>query len=202
LIAIVDYGLGNIRAFGNIYNRLNIPFEYASTIDALKDASGIILPGVGSFDYAMNKLNESGLRDTLDDLVLNKKVPIIGICVGMQMMAKRSDEGSADGLAWLDTTVRKFDLKESYPLPHMGWNQLSFLDNPILKGLEKNPELYFLHSYHFESDYEHVIATAEYANSIGCIINKGNIFGIQCHPEKSHQAGITILKNFAEVANA
>ncbi|MDN3698360.1 imidazole glycerol phosphate synthase subunit HisH [Vibrio cortegadensis] len=202
MIAIVDYGLGNIRAFGNIYNRLNIPFVYASTTDALKSASGIILPGVGSFDYAMQKLDESGLRDTLDDLVLNKKVPIIGICVGMQMMAKRSDEGSADGLAWLDTTVKKFALKENYPLPHMGWNQLSLLDNPIFKDLEENPEFYFLHSYHFGSDYKHVIATAEYVNSIGCIINKGNIFGIQCHPEKSHQAGITILKNFAEVANA
>lgn len=202
MIAIVDYGLGNIRAFGNIYNRLNIPFVYASTVESLKGASGIILPGVGSFDYAMQKLNESGLRETLDDLVLNKRVPIIGICVGMQMMALRSDEGNAEGLAWLKTTVRKFEKKENFPLPHMGWNQLSLLDNPIFKGLEEKPEFYFLHSYHFDSDYEHVIASAEYSNLIGCVVNKGNIFGIQCHPEKSHKAGITILKNFAEVANA
>lgn len=202
MIAIVDYGLGNIRAFGNIYNRLNIPFVYASTADSLKSASGIILPGVGSFDYAMKKLNESGLRDTLDDLVLNKNVPVIGICVGMQMMAKNSDEGEAEGLAWLDTKVRKFEIRKNYPLPHMGWNQLSLLENSIFKDLEDNPEFYFLHSYHFDSDYEHVIASADYSNSLGCVVNKGNIFGIQCHPEKSHQAGITILKNFAEVANA
>ena len=202
MIAIVDYGLGNIRAFGNIYNRLNIPFVYASTVESLKGASGIILPGVGSFDYAMQKLNESGLRETLDDLVLNKKVPIIGICVGMQMMAMKSDEGHSEGLAWLKTSVRKFETKENYPLPHMGWNQLSLFENPIFKDLKEKPELYFLHSYHFDSDYEYVIASSEYSNSIGCIINKGNIFGIQCHPEKSHQAGITILKNFAEVANA
>ncbi|KAB0460972.1 imidazole glycerol phosphate synthase, glutamine amidotransferase subunit [Vibrio kanaloae] len=202
MIAIVDYGLGNIRAFGNIYNRLNIPFVYASTVESLKGASGIILPGVGSFDYAMHKLNESGLRETLDDLVLNEKVPIIGICVGMQMMAMKSDEGNSEGLAWLKTAVRKFETKENYPLPHMGWNQLSLLENPIFKDLEEKPEFYFLHSYHFDSDYEHVIASAEYSNSIGCVVNKDNIFGIQCHPEKSHKAGITVLKNFAEVANA
>ncbi|NOI24011.1 imidazole glycerol phosphate synthase subunit HisH [Vibrio mediterranei] len=202
MIAIVDYGLGNIRAFGNIYNRLNIPFVYASTVESLKCASGIILPGVGSFDYAMRKLNESGLRETLDDLVLNKKVPIIGICVGMQMMATKSDEGNSEGLAWLDTNVRKFEMKQNYPLPHMGWNKLFLSEHTIFKDLEEYPEFYFLHSYHFDPDYEYVIASAEYSNSIGCVVNKDNIYGIQCHPEKSHRAGITILKNFAEVANA
>ncbi|MFV8434039.1 imidazole glycerol phosphate synthase subunit HisH [Vibrio owensii] len=202
MIAIVDYGLGNIRAFGNIYKRLNVPFVYASTVDDLKNASGIILPGVGSFDYAMEKLNESGLRETLDELVLNKGVPVLGICVGMQMMAHASDEGNTKGLAWLDTNVRRFDVKPNYPLPHMGWNQLSLLENPIFKDLNEAPEFYFLHSFHFDSDYEHVIATAEYSNLIGCIVNKDNIYGIQCHPEKSHQSGITILKNFAEIANA
>ena len=120
----------------------------------------------------------------------------------MQMMAKSSDEGDVEGLGWLDTNVMKFNMVEGYPLPHMGWNNLSLVSNPILKGLGQRPEFYFLHSYHFDSDYKYVIATAEYANSIGCIINKDNIYGIQCHPEKSHQAGITILKNFAEVANA
>jgi glutamine amidotransferase len=202
VIAIVDYGLGNIRAFGNIYKRLNIPFIYASTPEQLEQASGIILPGVGSFDYAIKKLNDSGLRRTLDNLVLVKKIPVIGICVGMQMMAKTSDEGSSEGLGWLNTNVKKFEEKDGFPLPHMGWNQLSIQENPIFNGLNNVPEFYFLHSYHFDEDYEYVIAKSEYSDLIGCIVNKENIYGIQCHPEKSHQSGITILKNFAEVAHA
>jgi glutamine amidotransferase len=202
VIAIVDYGLGNIRAFGNIYKRLNIPFIYASTPEQLEQASGIILPGVGSFDYAIKKLNDSGLRRTLDNLVLVKKIPVIGICVGMQMMAKTSDEGSSEGLGWLNTNVKKFEEKDGFPLPHMGWNQLSIQENPIFNGLNNVPEFYFLHSYHFDADYEYVIAKSEYSDLIGCIVNKENIYGIQCHPEKSHQSGITILKNFAEVAHA
>lgn len=202
MIAIVDYGLGNIRAFGNIYKRLNVPFVYASTVNELMKATGIVLPGVGSFDYAMKKLNDSGLRETLDKLVLEKKTPVIGICVGMQIMANSSDEGTTKGLGWLDTNVKKFDEKSEFPLPHMGWNQLLLNDNPIFTELKSTPEFYFLHTYHFDAEFEHVIATAQYANKIGCIVNQDNIYGIQCHPEKSHQAGVTLLKNFAEVANA
>ena len=198
MIAIVDYGLGNIRAFGNIFKRLNIPFCYASEVSQLKNATRIILPGVGSFDYAMQRLNNSGLRDTLDELVLSKGIPVLGICVGMQIMAKSSDEGSSKGLGWLDTSVVKFQQKEHCPLPHMGWNNLKLkAKHQLFEGLDSNPRFYFLHSYHFLSNYKGVIATAEYANSVGCIINEGNVYGIQCHPEKSHHNGVAILKNFA-----
>lgn len=205
MIAIVDYGLGNIRAFGNIFNRLNIPYFYASSPSDLLKATKIILPGVGAFDYAMEKLNNSGMRETLDDLVLNKKIPVIGICVGMQIMAKSSSEGVSDGLGWIDARVEKFNSTNSsmYPLPHMGWNTLIDLkESSLLLGLDKNPRFYFLHSYHYSYSVGCSIAKADYCNKFSCIVNVDNIYGIQCHPEKSHHNGVTLLKNFAELPDA
>ena len=204
MIAIVDYGLGNVRAFANIYKRLGIPYVLASDSETLKQATHLILPGVGSFDYAMQKLNESGMREVLDDLVLNKKRPVLGICVGMQIMAYASDEGHSKGLGWLDTEVVKFkESSSTYPLPHMGWNSLELVGCcPLFKNIESKPSFYFLHSYHFNADFEFCVARATYSNDIACIVQKNNIFGIQCHPEKSHQSGVTLLKNFYEVTDA
>ncbi|GHX69663.1 MULTISPECIES: imidazole glycerol phosphate synthase subunit HisH [Vibrio] len=204
MIAIVDYGLGNIRAFANIYKRLGIPYLLASDVESLKQATHIILPGVGSFDYAMQKLNESGLRETLDDLVLNQKLPVLGICVGMQIMAQSSEEGSSNGLGWLDTQVVKFSQTGTkFPLPHMGWNSLELVGNsPLFENIEPQPAFYFLHSYHFKADFLYSIASANYSSEIACIVQKENIYGIQCHPEKSHHNGITLLKNFYEATNA
>ena len=127
MISIVDYGLGNTLAFANTYKRLNIDASICTSPKQLSDANKIILPGVGSFDWAMARLNESGLRDVLDELVLEKKVPVIGICVGMQMMANRSEEGVTDGLGWIDGDVKRFDvskLTQATHLPHMGWNDV------------------------------------------------------------------------------
>lgn len=204
MIAIVDYGLGNIRAFANIYKRLGIPYLLASDVESLKQATHIILPGVGSFDYAMQKLNESGLRETLDDLVLNQKLPVLGICVGMQMMAQSSEEGSSNGLGWLDTQVVKFSHTDTkFPLPHMGWNSLKRVGNsPLFENIEPQPAFYFLHSYHFKADFLYSVASANYSSEIACIVQKENIYGIQCHPEKSHHNGVTLLKNFYEATNA
>ncbi|OOF18200.1 imidazole glycerol phosphate synthase subunit HisH [Salinivibrio sp. IB574] len=204
MIAIVDYGLGNIRAFANIYKRLGIPYLLASDVESLKQATHIILPGVGSFDYAMQKLNESGLRETLDDLVLNQKLPVLGICVGMQIMAQSSEEGSSNGLGWLDTQVVKFSQTGTkFPLPHMGWNSLELVGNsPLFENIEPQPAFYFLHSYHFKADFLYSIASANYSSEIACIVQKENIYGMQCHPEKSHHNGITLLKNFYEATNA
>lgn len=204
MIAIVDYGLGNIRAFANIYKRLGIPYLLASDVESLKQATHIILPGVGSFDYAMHKLNESGLRETLDDLVLNQKLPVLGICVGMQIMAQSSEEGSSNGLGWLDTQVVKFSHTDTkFPLPHMGWNSLELVGNsPLFENIEPQPAFYFLHSYHFKADFPYSVASANYSNEIACIVQKENIYGIQCHPEKSHHNGVTLLKNFYEATNA
>ena len=204
MIAIVNYGLGNVHAFANIYKRLNIPAEIASTPQELRPAEKIILPGVGSFDWAMTRLNESGIRDSLEDMVVQKGVPVLGICVGMQMMANRSDEGLLDGLGWIDGEVKRFDestFTQKTHLPHMGWNDVRPQGKDgLFRNMDTGARFYFLHSYFFVPDNkDNVLAVTDYnglyASSVGC----GNVFGVQFHPEKSHQWGIQLLKNFAEI---
>lgn len=203
VITIVDYGLGNIQAFANIYNRLNIPVTIASTSETLSTAEKIILPGVGSFDWAMSKLTGSGMRECLDDLVLNKNRPVIGVCVGMQIMANRSDEGELQGLGWIDAEVKKFDINnanQKKPLPHMGWNDVEPLAEDSLFKNMQSPRFYFLHSYYFIPANENVIlANTEYSFSFTSAVRDNNVFGTQFHPEKSHHWGIQLLKNFAEM---
>lgn len=201
MITLVDYGVGNINAFVNIYNRLGVETKIAKIKSDLDGAQKIILPGVGSFDHAMNSLNNSGLRETLDQLVLSEKVPIMGICVGMQMMAKKSEEGKMDGLNWIDAEVLKFDpstITYKTKLPHMGWNEI-LINNPhsLFSGLEDNKLFYFLHSYYFKcNNTQDSKAVSHYGISFEAVVNFENIFGIQFHPEKSHEAGEILLKNF------
>ena len=204
MITIIDYGLGNIRAFVNVYERLHIIVSVAKTAEDLKNATKIILPGVGAFDYAISQLNKSGMREILDKLVLEHQLPVIGICVGMQMLAKSSEEGVLPGLGWIDGTVKRFDasaLKSKTQLPHMGWNTiLPDSDNPLLVNLNNNSRFYFLHSYYFHcNDQNDTIATTEYGIQYTSAVNKKNIYGVQFHPEKSHHCGIQLLKNFAEL---
>ena len=203
MIGIIDYGVGNIKAFSNIYTQLNIPFKIIKNIDDFFNVNKLILPGVGSFDHAMISLQNSGMKEKLDELVLEKKIPVIGICVGMQMLAKSSEEGTLNGLGWIDGIVKKFDKSKikNAPLPHMGWNNLIMeKKNKIFDNLEENPRYYFLHSYYFECENkEDVIATATYGEKFDCMINHKNIYGIQCHPEKSHHNGMQLLKNFGEL---
>lgn len=203
MIGIIDYGVGNIKAFVNIYKNFDIPYKIVKNISEFENVTKLILPGVGSFDHAMTSLQNSGMREKLDELVLNDKIPLIGICVGMQMLAKSSEEGQLSGLGWIDGVVKKFDKSKinNGPLPHMGWNKLNIQrDNKIFENLEENPRYYFLHSYYFEcNNKEDVIATATYGEKFDCMINHENIYGIQCHPEKSHHNGIQLLKNFGEL---
>jgi len=204
LIVVVDYGLGNVLAFTNIYKRLNIPFKVAQTADQLKGATKIIFPGVGSFDYAITRLNESGMRARLDDLVLEQEVPILGICVGMQMLACSSEEGELSGLGWIDGVVKKIvfcDSEAQEYLPHMGWNSIQPLkSSKILTGFDHTSRFYFLHSYYFECESEEsTLASSRYGQTFSSIVNSKNVYGIQCHPEKSHGNGIRLLKNFAEL---
>jgi len=204
MIAIVNYGLGNIHAIANIYKRLNIPARIASSAEDLTQAQKIVLPGVGAFDWAMTRLDQSGMRECLDDLVLCKGRPVLGICVGMQMMAKRSDEGRLEGLGWIDADVRRFD-EDSFAhktrLPHMGWNDVvPRKDGGLFRGLESGARFYFLHSYYFAPSQEgDVLAITDYNGSYASCVRSGNIFGVQFHPEKSHQWGIQLLNNFAEL---
>lgn len=204
MIAIVDYGLGNIRAFTNVYKRLDIPFRIATRPQDLKDAGKIILPGVGSFDEAMNLLQKSGMRETLDECVQEKKIPILGICVGMQILARSSEEGASAGLGWINARVRKFDvsaLAHKPGLPHMGWNDVMVpREHPLMKGLPAEPRFYFLHSYYFEcGDPGMVVGEARYGSPFACAVSSDNIYGVQFHPEKSHSNGVLLLRNFAEI---
>ncbi|MCZ4336711.1 imidazole glycerol phosphate synthase subunit HisH [Shewanella colwelliana] len=206
MIAIVDYGLGNIKAFANVFKRLNIECYFAATEEELRRASKIILPGVGAFDHAMSMLNNSGLRACLDELVLERKIPVIGICVGMQMMADSSEEGASAGLGWIPGTVRKFTLPASanlthFPLPHMGWNNIvPSRESALLDCLDEEKRFYFLHSYYYQCVNESdVVAIATYGADYACIINRDNVYGIQCHPEKSHHNGVALLKSFANL---
>ena len=204
MIAIINYGVGNINAFTNVYKKLGIRIKIVRSADDLNDVTKIILPGVGSFDHAMTKLNQSGMRPVIDNMVLNNKIPIIGICVGMQMLAKTSEEGVLPGLGFINAVVRKFDESKMNPklnLPHMGWNEVRpSIGLKLFFKLENKPLFYFLHSYYFDcKSAEDSIAKADYGGEFDCAVNFNNIYGVQFHPEKSHQYGIQLLKNFSEI---
>ncbi|HBT93252.1 MAG TPA: imidazole glycerol phosphate synthase subunit HisH [Chitinophagaceae bacterium] len=204
MITIINYGVGNIFAFQNVFKRLNIQTKIALNKDDLIGADKIILPGVGSFDYAMTQLNKSGMRESLDFLVLEQKIPVIGICVGMQMMGKRSDEGKMLGLGWIDAEVLKFDenlIHHRTKLPHMGWNDVTPIkSNSLFSGLEEDSIFYFLHSYYFHcNNITDIIARSNYGIEFTSAVNSQNIYGIQFHPEKSHNYGEKLLFNFSNL---
>jgi len=204
MITIIDYGLGNINAFVNIYKRLNIPVSLSKTPEDLKGIKKIILPGVGSFDYAMKRLNESGMRPFLDEIVLKGDAYILGICVGMQIMAQSSDEGCMPGLGWLKAKVKKFDISKINHithLPHMGWNDVKPIKSDgLFNSMESDSRFYFLHSFYMDcDDNSDILAEADYGGDFCCAVNRNKIYGVQFHPEKSHHYGIQLLKNFAEL---
>jgi glutamine amidotransferase len=205
MIRIVDYGVGNIQAFMNVFKRLGIPAERATTAADFADATHLILPGVGHFDHAMQRLNDSGMRPALESLVLGQGMPVVGICVGMQMLAAGSDEGSLPGLNWVPGRVRAFathPLSASLPMPHMGWNDVHPAPGSRLftTGFDDAAQFYFLHSFYFDAqDKADVAATAHYGLDFDAVVSRGHIHGVQCHPEKSHHWGAQLLKNFAEL---
>lgn len=204
MIAIINYGSGNVQAIANIYHKLNIEHIITSNKKEIEGADKLILPGVGAFDEVMVQLNNSGLREILDTKVLEQKTPVIGICVGMQILAKSSEEGVLEGLGWIDGTVKKIDvnnLTHKPHLPHMGWNVAKpTKSHPITANLEIQKGFYFLHSYYFScNNPSDVLMTTEYGSTITAAVNRENIYGTQFHPEKSHFNGIQIFKNFAEL---
>lgn len=205
MIRIVDYGVGNIEAFVTLFKRLGIPAQRAHTPQALEGATRLVLPGVGHFDHAMQRLNESGLRSALEDLVLGQCVPVLGVCVGMQMLAGGSEEGSLPGLNWVPGHVRAFanNAQSTHlPMPHMGWNDVQPTADAKLfaAGFDEAPQFYFLHSYYFDAnDKADVAATAYYGIHFDAVVSRGHIHGVQCHPEKSHHWGVQLLKNFVEL---
>lgn len=204
MISIVDYGLGNIGAFLNMYKRMNVPAKAVRTADELADATHIVLPGVGAFDHAMELLEASGMRPLLEEKVVGDKVPVVGICVGMQILADTSEEGQGCGLGWVPGTVRHFrsmPTPDDLPLPHMGWNDVKPTnDGGLFKGLEQDARFYFLHSFYYEpADTADSAAIATYGSSFACAVRRDNVWGVQFHPEKSHHFGAMLLQNFAKL---
>ena len=204
MIGIIDYGSGNVKAIANIYKKLNLDYFVTSEPDELDKADRLILPGVGAFDQTMKLLNESGLQKKLDQKVLTDKLPIMGICVGMQIMAESSEEGTQPGLGWLKGHVLKInegEIPKKPKLPHMGWNNVALTrENLILDEVDTEKGFYFLHSYYVQPQQaEDVLATVNYGSDLTCVVRRENIIGIQFHPEKSHNNGVQIFKNFARI---
>lgn len=204
MIAIVNYGLGNVRAIANIYKRLGIDARIACSADELLGADRVILPGVGAFDWAMRRLAESGMRPLLDEMVVQQGKPVLGICVGMQIMARGSDEGGLEGLGWIDADVLRLDRlvsAEKAQLPHMGWNDVRPVhDDGLFRNLGALGRFYFLHSYYVAPASEaNVAAVTSYGSEFASGVVRANVHGVQFHPEKSHAWGIRLLQNFAEI---
>jgi glutamine amidotransferase len=204
MITIIDYGSGNISAIANIYEKLNISYLIAKNPGDVIGAKKIFLPGVGAFDETISQLDEIGFRSVIDKEVLENKVPILGICVGMQILAETSEEGSLKGLGYIKGHVKKLDaskLDEKPKLPHLGWNSIEIKrKNPLFDNIDPQKGFYFLHTYYFEcSNNNDILSTTHYGNSFSSAINDNNIYGFQFHPEKSHSNGINLLHNFAKL---
>jgi imidazole glycerol-phosphate synthase subunit HisH len=200
MIVIVDYNIGNVGSIKNMITKMGFSCVISRDHNVIKNASKLILSGVGSFDNGINNLNNYGLVDVLTHKVLIDKTPILGICLGMQLMAERSDEGFANGLGWIPVSVKKIepDINQEITIPVIGWNYVQIVkSNQIL--CELNQRFYFVHSYYFPIDTPGVIATAEIGFDFCAAFQVDNIFGVQFHPEKSHKFGKALLINFCNL---
>jgi imidazole glycerol-phosphate synthase subunit HisH len=199
-IAIIDYGMGNVFSIQKKLNQLACKSIITNKKEDIATASRIILPGVGHFGRAMENLSKLGLIEVLNESVLHNKKPILGICLGMQLMASFSEEGNVKGLNWFDANVRRFDLKDKvrYKVPHTGWNQIEIAKNSnLMKNLNNDSEFYFVHAYYVEcNNSSDILTRTEYEIPFTSAIEKENIVGVQFHPEKSHDYGFQLLKNF------
>lgn len=202
-IVIVDYGMGNLNSIKKKLTRLKINPIVSSDSKEIQSADKIILPGVGHFAKAMSRLKDLNLIDVLNEEVLIKTKPILGICLGMQLMAKKSEEGNASGLGWIEADVVKFKVTDTltYKVPHTGWNQIVILkDSLLMKNIPDQSEFYFVHSYHLKSGNRNdILNETEFEYKFTSAIEKDNIFGVQYHPEKSHDVGESLLKNFINI---
>jgi glutamine amidotransferase len=204
MIAIVDYGMGNLGSISNMLKKIGIQSSISSDPRVIDEAEKLILPGVGAFDLGMKNITERGLLDSLNVQALERKKPILGLCLGMQLFTRASEEGHVQGLGWLDAkTVRfKFSAADAHlKIPHMGWNTLQIRrSHPLLSDLGTDPRFYFVHSFHVQcSDNGKVLATTNYGYDFPSVVVQDNILGAQFHPEKSHKFGLRLLKNFTEL---
>ena len=200
-IVIIDYGMGNVGSISNMLKFIGVDSFITSDLETIENADKIILPGVGHFDRAMNNIIELNLVDILLKKALVDKVPFLGICLGMQLLCRQSEEGNRNGLGLINADVIEFKLERAYKVPHMGWNQIEPCnDSMILTGLDSTSRFYFVHSYYVKvDDSSNVLTYTDYGNKfVSGITNNENIIGVQFHPEKSHKYGVTLFKNFIE----
>ncbi len=204
MITVIDYGVGNLGSIHNMLQRLGHESIVSSNQDVIARADALILPGVGAFDNAMRKLVDSGIVDCLNELVLKERKPILGICLGMQLMTEGSEEGNQSGLGWIEAQTQKFQGNVnglSLRIPHMGWNHVKVIQNgAIMDGFDNDSRFYFVHSYHVNCNHhQDVMSTTFYGIEFHSAFHKGNIYGTQFHPEKSHKFGMKLLNNFASL---
>jgi glutamine amidotransferase len=206
MIVIIDYGLGNLNSILNKFERMGFNAIISSDIEDIEKAEKLILPGVGSFNAGMENLRKQNLISILNKKVISDKIPILGICLGMQLFTKKSEEGNVNGLGWIDAETKRFEFERrdiTFRIPHMGWNTIKIkTESSLLEKIDENSKFYFVHSYHvFCNDENDIIAKTNYGYDFPSIIQKGNIFGIQFHPERSQKIGLNLLKNFAGDSN-
>lgn len=197
MIAIIDYGMGNLCSVASSLKFLKADARITSSREDIEKASHIILPGVGAFGDGISNLRKKGIIPSLEKEVLERKKPFLGICLGLQMLAEKGNEGGFfDGLGWLPGSVKKME-NNGLKLPHMGWNDLDIVQKePLFSGIQSDTNFYFVHSYHFDCPKENVIAWCNYGQRFAAAIRKDNIFATQFHPEKSHTVGLVVLRNF------
>lgn len=201
LVTIVDYGMGNIGSLTNMFRRIGAQTEVVSNLEGINAARKILLPGVGAFDAAMNRIDALGLREVLCKKALEDKVPLLGICLGMQLLTNSSEEGQAKGLGLIDAQTLRFPRKSGLKVPHMGWNRVEITqDTPLTSDLPPEPRFYFVHSYHVKAaDPADVMLRCKYGVDFDAGLRRENIFGAQFHPEKSHKFGMALLKGFVSL---
>lgn len=197
-IVIVDFGMGNLGSIKNMFNAIGMEALVTRDVEKIKKAQKIILPGVGSFDQGIINLHTMKLFSVLKDLIKNKRIPTLGICLGMQLLTEKSEEGKLKGFGLIKAETRKFSLSKGLKVPHMGWNNIKILKkHPLIDGLDSNARFYFVHSYHVVlKDKKDGLMTTNYGEDFISAFAKGNIMGVQFHPEKSHRFGMELLKNF------
>lgn len=201
MITIVDYGMGNLGSVQNMLHRIGVKCEVSSDRTRIANASHILLPGVGAFDAAMERIDMAGIRPVLEDKALHQKVPVLGICLGMQLLTRGSEEGVRPGLGWIPATTRRLPSDFGIKIPHMGWN-VAERTRPcsLTDRLDGEIRFYFVHSYCVRTDnpYDTVLKT-RYGIDFAAAVQRDNIMGAQFHPEKSHRFGMQLLRNFAEL---
>lgn len=201
MLLIVDYGLGNLVSVKNMFKKLGVEAVISDDLSKINSASKLILPGVGAFDNGMNLLKQKNLLDTLNKRVLTDKIPVLGICLGMQLLTKSSEEGSESGLGWIDAHTIKFTFSDNkLKIPHMGWDYVEVKKENKLIDKKPGQRFYFVHSYYVKcNNQSDIIATCNYGNEFTCMFNHGNIYGAQFHPEKSLKFGMEVLSNFSKL---